>query len=347
MGNQQTSDKSARALAAVGRMGVLAAMLMLGACAQVGDIGLGAGIEPPVDKLAAASPPANELEKATQYWSKEVAKNPRDPKATLNYARNLKALGRKPEALAVLQANYLFGSTDRDYLSEYGRLSLEMGQIGTAGRLLEAADDPSKPDWRIVSARGTVLAKQGDYKGAIAMFERADKLAPEQVSIKNNLALAYTMDGQAPRAEQLLREARVKAGDDPRLRQSLALVLGLQGKHDEAKSIKDGTALAAPVVADAPVVGTPLAPPTATRTPVLAAGAPPKATPAVAKARPAANPDDVIRAAIEADMARTRAAARPLATGSVPQPKPATKPKAPAKAKPVVEDGEPALRSTR
>ena len=63
--------------------------------------------------------------------------------------------------------------------------------------MLEIAEDPMKPDWRIISARGTVLAKQGQYKDAIPFFERAQSLAPDQQSVLNNLALAYTMNGDA------------------------------------------------------------------------------------------------------------------------------------------------------
>ena len=88
---------------------------------------------------------------------------------------------------------------------------------------------------RIVSARGTVLAKQNQYSKAIPLFERALQLAPEQPSVMSNLALAYAMEGNVEKAEPLLRRAAALGGDDARVNQNLALVLGLQGKYDEAK----------------------------------------------------------------------------------------------------------------
>lgn len=240
-------------LALTGRTLALAATLSLGACASdgaIGDIGLGLGGS---DKVADAAPgPTSELEKATGYWGKEVAKNPRDGKATLNYVRNLKALGRKQEALQAIQGGYLYNGDNREYLSEYGRLALDAGQVNLAAQLLERADDPASPDWRVLSARGTALAKQGEYKDAIPFFERARGLAPNQASVMNNLAMAYTMDGQADKAEELLRMAQQQGTSDPRVKQNLALVLGLQGKSAEAKAVTGDSGEVADVPAPEP-----------------------------------------------------------------------------------------------
>src|SRR2546421_6461641 len=116
----------------------------------------------------ATNPPAqdnrSELQKATQYWGKAYAKNPRDAQAAINYAKNLKALGEKQQALAVLQQVSTFHGTNRALNAEYGRLALEFDQVSLAQKLLEQADDPANPDWRGISARGTGLAKQGIYK---------------------------------------------------------------------------------------------------------------------------------------------------------------------------------------
>lgn len=314
----------------IGMMAVLSAALMLGACAQLGDMGIGgnlAGNEPPKTEQVPGQRPTSELEKATAFWAKEHGKNPRDAKAALSYARNLKALGRKNEAFAILQGAYLFASDNKEFLSEYGRLALEAGQVATAGKILEQADDPAKPDWRVISARGTVLAKQGDFKTAITFFERARELAPTQTSVMNNLAMAYTMDGQAEKAEQLLRQASTAGAEDPRVRQNLALVLGLQGKHEEAKQIRgpvpgDEEPAAAPVQPASVVIAKPVATPAK---PAVAAL--PAAKPAPVVDQKQLDPDEVIRAAIEADMARNKRQATPVATGTVPQKKPSTGPR--------------------
>src|SRR5690606_25112681 len=89
---------------------------------------------------------------------------------------------------------------------------------------------------RVVLARGTAHAKEGSYREAITYFERARALKPNHPSVLNNLALAYTMVGDADQGETLLRQAKATGGD-VRVRQNLALVLGIQGKYDEATQI--------------------------------------------------------------------------------------------------------------
>jgi tetratricopeptide (TPR) repeat protein len=131
----------------------------------------------------------------------------------------------------------VFHGQSAELAGEYGRLALDLDQISLAKQLLAAADSPTQPDWRIVSARGTVLAKEGKYDEAITYYERALTLAHDQPSILSNLALAYAMNGEPTRAEGMLRQASAADGNSPRIRQNLALVLGLQGKYDEAKLI--------------------------------------------------------------------------------------------------------------
>jgi len=224
--------EAARVLAAV------TMSLMMSACAQLG------GDDGPV-ALAAfdqAAPqtgalPQSELQKATEYWGKQYASNPSELDNALSYAKNLKALGEKGQALAVLQQASLLHGSDKRLASEYGRLALELDQVSVAKRLLEAADDPANPDWRVILARGTVLAKEGQYREAIPFYERALALAPDHPSVMNNLALAYTMSGEPAKGEELLRSAASLNGANTKVRQNLALVLGLQGKYDEATKV--------------------------------------------------------------------------------------------------------------
>jgi Flp pilus assembly protein TadD len=218
----------------------LVACLMIGGCAQVpgGPDALTLNhatseVKPP----DSAPQTPRELAKATEYWGKQYSQNPRDIKIALNYGRDLRAMGEKQQALAVFQQASIYFGDNRELAGDYGRLALDLDQVQLADRLLAAADDPMHPDWRIVCARGTVLAKQGKYAEALPFYDRALSLAHDQPSILSNLALATAMNGDPARAESLLRRAEAADGASPKIRQNLALVLGLQGKYDEAKLI--------------------------------------------------------------------------------------------------------------
>lgn len=214
---------------------IASAGLLAGACAQGSALPELSAAPSATAKAMDAADSRTELQKATEYWGQAYAKSPRDAQAALNYARNLKALGEKRQALAVLQQATAVHGTNRAIIGEYGRLALDLDQVSIAQKLLEQADDPTNPDWKVISARGTVLAKQSKYRDAIPFYEKALALAPDQSSVLNNLALAHAMNGNPDKGEALLRQAAVKGDHAARVNQNLAIVLGLQGKYDEAK----------------------------------------------------------------------------------------------------------------
>lgn len=275
------------------RPGVLAVgltALALGGCAGGAGNPLSLAESSKVVETASASQPKSELQKAAEYWGEQFKKSPSDAQAAINYARNLKALGAKQQAMTVLQAAHTSNPMHKTVNSELGRLALELDQVAVAQKLLEQADDPVNTDWKTISARGTVLAKQGKYREAIHFFDRARHLAPEQSSVLNNLALAHAMDGRADKAETMLRDALQKTPDDGRIAQNLSLVLSLQGKHEESKSVlaqvvspekaaEDAQFLkqmvrAEPVAASAPQFATTVSTPTPTRTSAVTGKAP-------------------------------------------------------------------------
>ncbi|MFQ5626429.1 MAG: hypothetical protein ACE5FM_07245, partial [Methyloligellaceae bacterium] len=122
--------------------------------------------------------------------------------------------------------------------SEYGRLALSLGKVQLAEQLLnQARRDKRRQDWRVLSALGTVNAKRGDHKKAQSFYLAALRQKPGATSVYNNLALSYALDGRAGDSEALLKKAITKGHNTPRVRQNLALVLGLQTKFGEAKQV--------------------------------------------------------------------------------------------------------------
>jgi len=223
--------------------------LLNSGCAQhdgkAPDLFLSSSESEPTPKAAAAADAAlagkpydeKDLAEVTGFWGKRYSEAPSDLKTALTYAKHLKAMGQKQQALAVLQQASVFHGDNRELAGEYGRLALDLGQIGVAEKLLAFADDPTNPDWRVISARGTALAKQGKYTDAIPYYERALTLAHDHPSLLNNLAMAHAMLGDAKKAEGLLRQAALSETSKAKVRQNLALVLGLQGKYQESTSV--------------------------------------------------------------------------------------------------------------
>jgi Flp pilus assembly protein TadD len=201
---------------------------VLGGCVQSGPLSRFSG-EP---KLAAADAIG-----AVTQWSAAYAKKPQDPKTALGYANALKAIGSRDRALDVLTAAYRANQDNGEIAAELGRLALDMNRLEIAQQTLKVAEAQGVKDWKTLSAQGTLRAKRGAHAEAQQYFLAALQEQPDAVSVINNLALSYALDGKADKSEELLRKAVAGGKGDKRVRQNLAMVLGLQGKFEEARQI--------------------------------------------------------------------------------------------------------------
>ena len=161
--------------------------------------------------------------------------NADDPNIAMRYAQALRALGERAQASAVLEQASLRHPDDRALLGAYGRTLADVGKYHQALEVLNRAHTPDQPDWRILSVQGAVLDQLGQHEEARRYYASALKLAPDQPSILSNLGLSYALSKDLPHAEESLRRAAAIPGADARVHQNLALVIGLQGRFDEAE----------------------------------------------------------------------------------------------------------------
>ena len=77
----------------------------------------------------------------------------------------------------------------------------------------------------------------GRHEEAQRYYGTALRIAPDEPSVLSNLGLSYALSKDLVRAETTLRRAAGQAPVDSRVRQNLALVVGLQGRFSEAESI--------------------------------------------------------------------------------------------------------------
>jgi Flp pilus assembly protein TadD len=75
--------------------------------------------------------------------------------------------------------------------------------------------------------------------GAVDMAERALKTAPQNAALLDTAGWANHRAGKAERALQLLRDARLRAPDNPDIRYHLAAVLAQAGRKGEAREELD------------------------------------------------------------------------------------------------------------
>jgi Flp pilus assembly protein TadD len=160
-----------------------------------------------------------------------------EPDIALAYAQALQALGERAQAVSVLQQASMRNPNNTAVLGGYGRALADVGNYAQALEVLGRAHSPDQPDWRILSAQGAVLDQMGRHQDAQRYYASALKIMPDEPSVLSNLGLSYALSKDLPKAETNLRRAVERPGADPRVRQNLALVVGLQGRFPEAEAI--------------------------------------------------------------------------------------------------------------
>ena len=172
-----------------------------------------------------------------QALGEKFRADPRDPDTAIRYARALRATGQRTQAAAVLETAALHNPNNKPLLGAYGRALADTGSFKQALDVLERAHSPDQPDWRILSVQGAVLDQMGRHEEAQRYYASALKIMPDEPSVMSNLGLSYALSKDLKRAEETLRRASAKGGTDKRVRQNLALVVGLQGRFQEAETI--------------------------------------------------------------------------------------------------------------
>ena len=212
---------------------VLAAALSLAAC-QNKTAGLDA------DPMATASTSAEGPSfKKTEALGKQWKSNPADIGVTLAYSQSLEQLGQRPTAIDVLRTSATQTAGDATAQSRLGRAMLASGDIQGANDALSRAAALNPRDAQALSALGATLDQQTKHVEAREKYQAALAISPNDVGIMNNLAMSFALQGKLTDAEQTLRKAMAHPNSKsmPRVRQNLALVVGLQGRFDEAKQI--------------------------------------------------------------------------------------------------------------
>jgi Flp pilus assembly protein TadD len=77
----------------------------------------------------------------------------------------------------------------------------------------------------------------GKASEARARYRDALDIMPNEPSVLSNLGMSYVLTGDLRTAETYMRQAAGQPTADSRVRQNLALVVGLQGRFPEAEQI--------------------------------------------------------------------------------------------------------------
>ena len=171
------------------------------------------------------------------FWSQQQQINPMDPVAGVKTAQALRELGRFDQAAETAQGVLTVQPANLEAMLEVGRAHIARGQAFYGIAALEQARAAAPRDWRPLSLLGVAYQQVRRSDDAKVAWSEALRLSPDNPDVLTNAAIARMGEGDASSAEILLRRAAAQPGATLKVRQNLALSLGLQGKTAEAEQI--------------------------------------------------------------------------------------------------------------
>lgn len=163
--------------------------------------------------------------------------NPYDKTTVVHYSAALRAAGQSSQAMAVIETALAHYGSDADLQIAYAKALAANGNFQQALTVIDNTIRPDRPDWNALSVKGAILDQTGQNDAARALYRQAQLIAPQEASIEANLGLSYAMTNDLNAAEQHLRVAVSLPSATSQIRQNLALIVGLQGRFDEAEAI--------------------------------------------------------------------------------------------------------------
>jgi Flp pilus assembly protein TadD len=209
--NTMRPNRFHRLLASASLLAVIAAAAA--GCQTISPSADTTGTLPPAAASAAASPSDAAWRRDLDGYGAQYHADPTKVDVALHYAQALRATGQRAQAVAVLERLSMQNPHDKNVLGEYGRALAEAGDYEQALDVL------------------------GRHAEAQRYYQTALKIVPDEPSVLSNLGLSYALSKDLPNAEATLRRAAEHRSVDPRVRQNLALVVGLQGRFAEAEQI--------------------------------------------------------------------------------------------------------------
>jgi Flp pilus assembly protein TadD/cell division protein FtsN len=159
---------------------------------------------------------------------------PRDTVPLARAGDTLAQMQAYTEAAEAYQAALSIDPNDPDLHRGFANVLLALGKPQLALAHLEIAVSKNTGDARIYNALGVAHDLAGRHDLAQDDYRKGIALAPDQLSLRNNLGLSQALAGDFNGGIATLSDVVARPGATPRNRQNLALVYGLAGDNVHA-----------------------------------------------------------------------------------------------------------------
>ncbi len=172
------------------------------------------------------------------FWGEEYRKDASNVEVIVPFMRALRAIGSHDRVQEIATVSLPQHPRSHEILLELGRSFMAQDRPEDAVQAFVRAADFAPADQAApLAALGVAFDRTAEHLKAQKAYRFALEREPDRVATLSNYGLSLALTGNLVDAEAQLRKASALPDADIRIRQNLALILGLQGKFDEMASV--------------------------------------------------------------------------------------------------------------
>lgn len=200
------------------------------------------------DAIQRALQPATAEEKAqaersdpitrANFWANEYQKDATNLEVTISFMRALRQISSHDKVIELATSSIPIHPNSHELYLELGRSYLAQNKLSEAAQILaRSADYAPQTEAAPLAVLGLTFDRMAEHRKAQEAYEIALARDPDRITTLSNYGLSLALTGQLQQAETALRKAVDLPGSDVRVRQNLALILGLQGRFEDMMAV--------------------------------------------------------------------------------------------------------------
>ena len=172
------------------------------------------------------------------FWANEYQKDAGNLETTVEFMRALRGIGSHERVLEIATTSLPIHPESHEIFLELGRSFMAQNKHDQAVQaFVRSADLAPSTEATPLAALGLAFDRLEEHDKAQQAYQYALDRDPNRATTLSNYGLSLALTGQLEAAETALRKAVAAPGADVRVRQNLALILGLQGRYDEMSAV--------------------------------------------------------------------------------------------------------------
>jgi Flp pilus assembly protein TadD len=188
-------------------------------------------------RVAEVTEQGGDIASAMSLYERAHMMDPTNPAPLIALGRTNRMVGRHRVAAESFRKAIAADEKNIDARLGYGRELIALDRLEPAVAEFQKATKMAPNDVRGYNGLGVAYDLSGDHDAAEKTYREGLRIAPKNMSVGNNLALSLALAGKFDEATKILKEIVANPASLIAHRQNLALVYGLAGNDAEARRI--------------------------------------------------------------------------------------------------------------